>query len=110
MRSVKMLVAAISILLGSCMSLQFPCENTYEKAYLGMSEKEFMNKHLQVKMEYLSSETIIYSIRYNAEDGFGSNGDGTYKKYYYFLHRELIEIDQGQSLINYGLQVPEELM
>ncbi len=103
----KIFIVQIFILQG-CLSLQYPNERKYDKAYVGMDVNLFNNLHSKARGVYNSQELSIYYITFYKTEVWVANSlnDVLYQKYYYFKNGILTIIDNGQiANQNYGIPI-----
>jgi len=102
-------ILILALLFTSCISNRFPLESKYEKVYTGMTIDDFLNRHNDVRNEYMNRETTIYSIRYyddrNAKAFVSSSNEVTYKKFYYFENNKLVKVDMGERAVDFRLRI-----
>lgn len=97
---ISLVLLLLTIFFTSCDSLFYPSQKRYEKVYVGMTVKDFLDKHSKAKNEFLNEEVTIYSIRY-----MESMDNRPYRKFYYFENNKLVKIDKGERAVDYRIRI-----
>ena len=103
----------VVLLLNSCLSWQYPVENSFENVTPEMTVQEFKKNHSdpkfsdKVKNEFFEGNNQIYSIIFYKKtgDAMGSVSDFTYKKYYYFENDKLTKVDRGERAVDLRIKI-----
>lgn len=106
--NVKILFCFFTLVFSGCLSLQYPNERKYDKAFIGMNVNDFIIQHSKARGVYHTQNLSIYFITYYKTDVWVANSlsEVLYQKYYYFQNEMLTIIDNGQiANQNYGIPI-----
>lgn len=105
----RLILISLLLVVTSCLSSKFPLEAKYEKVYVGMTIDDFLNKHDDIRNEYMNQSITVYSIRYyddrNATAVVSNSNQVTYKKFYYFENSRLVKVDKGERALDFRIKI-----